>query len=108
MRNSIIAAGATTAAVVVAMTGFAGPAAAAEDQWVMPTTRGEILQTAINDVRAAAGNADLDIRFRPNVNQVVFNYSNWAVCWSSPNSGKEISQKTKRVYFGLRRLNEKC
>lgn len=108
MRKSIIAAGATTAAVVVAMTGFAGPAAAA-DQWVMPTTRGEVLQTAINDVRAAAGGAELDIRFVPrHVNQEVYNYSNWAVCGSSPSAGKNISQKTKRVVFSLRRLNEKC
>ena len=109
MRKSIIAAGATTAAVVVAMTGLAGPAAAAEDQWVMPTTRGEILQTAINDVRAAAGGAELDLRFVPrHVNQEVYNYSNWAVCASSPSAGKNISQKTKRVIFSLRRLNEKC
>ena len=108
MRKSIIAAGATTAAVVVAMTGLAGPAAAA-DQWVMPTTKGEILQTAINDVHAATGGAELNIQFVPrHVNQEVYNYSNWAVCATSPSAGKNISQKSKRVIFSLRRLNEKC
>lgn len=90
------------------MTGFAVPAAAAED-WVMPTTRGEVLQTAINDVRAAAGGAELDLRFVPrHVNQEVYNYSNWAVCATNPGVGKNISKKTKRVVFSLRRLNEKC
>ncbi|MHA0286108.1 hypothetical protein ACXYX3_06590 [Mycobacterium sp. C3-094] len=107
MRKSIIAAGATTAAVVVAMTGLAGPAAAA-DKWTMPDVRGEVLESAIKDVRSVTGDVELDLRFQPNVNQVVYNYSNWAVCATSPRRGGEISQKTKRVIFALRRLNEKC
>ena len=107
MRKCIIAAGATTAAVVVAMTGLAGPAAAA-DKWTMPDVRGEILESAIKDVQSATGEVELDLRFQPNVNQVVYNYTNWAVCATSPSRGREISQKTKRVIFALRRLNEKC
>ena len=108
MRKSIIAAGATTAVVVVAMTGLAGSAAAAE-KWTMPDVRGEILQSAINDVQSVTGDVELDLRFAPrSVNQEVYNYSNWAVCATSPSRGSEISQKTKRVYFSLRRLNEKC
>ncbi|MCG7592788.1 hypothetical protein [Mycobacterium sp. PSTR-4-N] len=107
MRKCIIAAGSTAAAVVVTMTGLAGPATAA-DQWIMPDVRGEILENAINDVRAVTGDAELDMRFQPKVNQVVYNYSNWAVCWTAPKRESQISQKTKRVYFGLRRLNEKC
>lgn len=108
MRKGIIAAGATTAAVVVAMTGFAGPAAAA-DKWVMPDVRGEVLESAIKDVRSVTGDVELDLRFVPrHVNQDVYNYSNWAVCVTSPNRGSQISQKTKRVIFSLRRLNEKC
>ncbi|RZT18912.1 hypothetical protein EV589_3174 [Mycobacterium sp. BK558] len=96
------------AAVVVAMTGLAGPAAAAE-KWVMPSVGGEILETAINDVRAVTGDVELDLRFVPrHVNQVVYNYTNWAVCTTSPRPGSEISQKSKRVIFSLRRLNEKC
>ncbi|MEH3138894.1 MAG: hypothetical protein PGN37_01690 [Mycobacterium kyogaense] len=107
MRKSVIAAGATTAAVVVAMTGLAGPASAA-DQWVMPDVRGEILESAIKDVRSVTGDAELDLRFQPSVNQVVYNYSNWAVCATSPRRDAQISQKSKRVIFAIRRLNEKC
>lgn len=96
------------AAVVVAMTGFAGPAAAA-DQWEMPDVRGEILQTAVNDVRSATGGADLVLRYIPrHVNQDVLNLTNWAVCGTNPAAGNPISQKTKRVLFSVRRPNEPC
>lgn len=96
------------AAVVVAMTGLAGPAAAA-DKWEMPDVKGEVLATALQDIRSVTGDAELDLRLVPrHVNQVVYNYTNWAVCYSSPGAGKEISQKSKRVVLSLRRLNEKC
>lgn len=96
------------AAVVVMMTGLAAPASAAE-KWTMPDVRGEVLETAIKDVRSVTGDVELDLRFVPrNVNQDVYNLTNWAVCATSPSRGSEISQKTKRVIFSLRRLNEKC
>lgn len=96
------------ATVVVAMTGLAGPASAA-DKWIMPDVRGEVLQTAVNDVQSVVGDVELDMRFVPrNVNQVVYNLTNWAVCATSPSRGSQISQKTKRVIFSLRRLNEDC
>ncbi|KGI67292.1 hypothetical protein MJO55_07170 [Mycolicibacterium rufum] len=106
MRKQMAAA-AMASTAVVASVGLAGPAAA-QDEWIMPDVRGEILETAINDVRAVTGDVELDIRLQPNVNQVVYNYSNWAVCATSPRPDREISQKTKRVIFALRRLNEKC
>lgn len=106
MRKQMVAA-AMASAAVVASVGLAGPAAA-QDEWVMPDVRGEILETAINDVRSVTGDAELDIRFQPSTNQVVYNYTNWAVCATSPRRGNEISQKTRRVIFALRRLNENC
>ena len=108
MRKYVGAAGATVAAVVVAMTGLAGPAAAA-DKWTMPDVRGETLDKAIKDVRGVTGDVELDLRFVPrSVNQEVKNFTNWAVCATSPSSAREISQTSKRVIFSLRRLNEKC
>ena len=107
MRKQMVAA-AMASAMVVASVGLAGPAGAAE-KWTMPDVRGEVLETAIRDVQAVTGDVELDLRFVPrNVNQVVYNYTNWAVCSTSPSRGSEISQKTKRVIFSLRRLNEKC
>ena len=91
MRKQMVAAG-MASAMVVASVGLAGPAAAA-DQWEMPDVRGEILQTAINDVRSVTGDVELDLRFVPrNVNQVVYNYTNWAVCSTSP-SAKSRSRR---------------
>jgi hypothetical protein len=108
MRKYVGAAGATVAAVVVAMTGLAGPASA-QDVWEMPDVRGETLDKAIKDVRGVTGDVELDLRYVPrHVNQEVTNLTNWAVCGTSPAASREISQKTKRVYFSLRRLNEKC
>ena len=96
------------ATVVVAMTGLASPASAA-DKWIMPDVRGEVLETAVKDVRAVTGDVELDLRFVPrHVNQEVYNLTNWAVCSTSPSRTREISQKTRRVIFSLRRLNEKC
>ncbi|WP_163726189.1 hypothetical protein [Mycolicibacterium psychrotolerans] len=107
MRKQMVAA-AMASAMVVASVGLAGPAAA-QDEWVMPDVRGEVLETAIKDVRSVTGDVELDLRFVPrNVNQVVYNYTNWAVCATSPSRERVISQKTKRVIFSLRRLNEDC
>lgn len=108
MRKSIIAAGATTAAVVVAMTGLAGPASAA-DQWEMPDVRTEILQSAVDQVSAASAGTKVKFRYNPrHVNQDVYNLTNWAVCFTSPKQGAEVPQTQKYVYFFVRRLNEKC
>ncbi len=106
MRKQMVAA-MMASAMTLASVGLAGPAAA-QDEWVMPDVKGEILETAINDVKSVTGDVDLDLRFQPNVNQVVYNYTNWAVCGTYPKADKDISQKTKRVIFSLRRLNEKC
>lgn len=107
MRKQMVAA-AMASAMVVASVGLAGPAAAA-DEWLMPDVQGEILQTAVNDVRAVTGDVELDLRFvTRNVNQNVYNLTNWAVCRTSPAIGNPISQKTKRVIFSVRRPNEKC
>ncbi|KMO83354.1 hypothetical protein BST22_20140 [Mycolicibacterium chubuense] len=109
MRKHMVAAVATTSAFLAAMTGLAGPAAAADDEWVMPDVRGEVLDAAVSDVQSVVGDVELDLRFVPrDYNQQVYNLTNWAVCATSPRPEGEISQETKRVIFSLRRLNEEC
>lgn len=106
MRKSSLAA--AVAAVIMIMTQLAAPAVA-QDSWEMPDVRGEVLANAVEGVRDATGDVELDLRFLPrNVNQEVLNLSNWAVCATSPARGAEISQKTRRVLFSVRRLNESC
>lgn len=108
MRKNAAAVGATIAASAIMLTGLAAPAAA-QEQWLMPDVRGEVLQSALNDVHGVTGDAELNITyFTVNVRQDVYNLTNWAVCATSPVRGKEISQKTKKVVFAVRRLNEKC
>ena len=74
----------------------------------MPNVKGEVLQTALNDIRAVTGDVELNINLIPDVNQEVLNMTNWKVCAFSPRAGNEISQKTKRVNLALKRLNDKC
>ena len=75
----------------------------------MPDVRGEVLANAVKDVQAVTGDVELDLRFLPrSVNQEVLNLTNWAVCATSPTRGADISQKSRRVLFSVRRLNESC
>lgn len=100
-------AGAAALAVFAAI-GSAGQAAAA-DQWIMPTTKGLILQRAVDAVHDVTGDAPVKFYYVPrHVNQDVINLTNWTVCSSSPGAGKVISQKSKKVTFSVRRPNEKC
>ncbi len=84
--------------------------AASTGTWTMPDVKGSILQTAVDDVRSAAGDAPIQFQFVPrHVNQVVYNLTNWAVCYTSPNADRDVSSaKKQKVILSLRRLNEKC
>ncbi|AFM16093.1 hypothetical protein Mycch_1286 [Mycolicibacterium chubuense NBB4] len=115
-RNFVVAA--ACIAFALAATGQAAPAGAddtgptGQQKWEMPDTRKLILQSALDQVRSAAGPAQLAIHYSPrHVNQVVYNLSNWAVCYTSPEPEKLVTPKPKKkqdVYFSIRRLNEKC
>lgn len=79
-----------------------------EAAWVMPEVNGLVLQQAIKAVSAVTSPVEIDFQISDEKNnQKVLNTTNWAVCAQSPSPGKNISQKTKTVYFFVKRLNEK-
>lgn len=108
MRKQFAATVAATMAVSTGLFGFAAPAAAAQEgnpgPWEMPDVRGETLQRAIDSVLSVTGDVDLDLLIlnRKDVREVI-NYTNWEVCQQNPRGGQNISQKTKRVAFAVRR-----
>lgn len=75
----------------------------------MPDVRSEKLSRAIDSVLSVTGDVDLDLRIQNRVSaQEVINYTNWEVCAQSPRGGSEISKKTKRVIFAVRRPNTRA
>lgn len=113
MMKRAIGAMVTAVAVAAGTLGAAAPAMAAQDPsganeapWEMPDVRGELLSRAIDSVLSVTGDVDLDLRVLNRINtQEVINYTNWEVCAQSPRAGSEISQKTMRVIFAVRRPN---
>lgn len=116
MTKRAIAAIATAVALTGTTLGVAAPVAAAQEPsganegpWEMPNVRGELLSRAIDSVLDVTGDVDLDLRILNRVDtQEVINYTNWEVCAQSPRAGSEISQKTMRVIFAVRRPNTRA
>lgn len=103
-----------TAAIAIASTGFAVPAAAdtsptaTATTWEMPDVRKMVLAKAFDDLRAAAP-AGVKIKtIDQNGNRDQLNLTNWIVCWVWPKQGTEVPMKSKAVSLGVSRPNEKC
>ncbi|PQP41627.1 hypothetical protein [Mycolicibacterium austroafricanum] len=112
-RNLAVAAAA--AGVFAAGIGISAPIAAAAptagETWTMGSYRGEVLQRAIDDVIANAG--EQNVRFNlydRALNQVIYNYTNWVVCAQSPRADAvvEVGAKPKQVTFALARRYVGC
>lgn len=94
--------------------GVTAPVAAAQDSetWEMPALRGEILQDAVDSVIGAAGEANVNlVIYDAELNQVVYNYTNWVVCGQSPSADKEVAinpEKPQRVSLALQRRTVGC
>ncbi|OKH74726.1 hypothetical protein EB72_15565 [Mycobacterium sp. SWH-M1] len=119
MKSTRIAAGLATVLMSVSAATVAAAAPAIADEpsaigagnpppWVMPDLRGLVLQTAIDEVYAVSGPVKLNFVFDDTKgNRDVINTTYWTVCWQSPKAGKAISQKSKYVGFGVKRLTDK-
>ncbi|MBX7450645.1 hypothetical protein GR927_21900 [Mycolicibacterium sp. 3033] len=117
MRKNAGSVGAAIAAIAIAMTGMAAPANADDGAatsagnptpWLMPNLRGLILQNAIDEVLDVSGPVKLNFVFDDTKgNRDVINTTYWTVCWQSPKAGNPISQKSKYVGFGVKRLTDK-
>lgn len=108
MRLRRLAAFATTLGILAATTGFAGPAAAAPTEWVMPDVKGMVLTQAVKTVQKVAEPTELKIKLVDNRNvQEITNYNYWSVCYTWPVAGKPISQKTKAVSLYVMRFTQK-
>ncbi|MDN4520220.1 hypothetical protein QYF68_20695 [Mycolicibacterium austroafricanum] len=112
-RNFAVAAAA--AGVFAAGVGISAPIAAAAptagETWTMGSYRGEILQRAVDDVIASAGEQNVKFSFKDRVfNQVVYNYTNWVVCGQSPAADKsvKVGAKPQTVWFSVTRPSTGC
>lgn len=93
--------------------GVTAPVAGAQDEatWEMPGLKEELLQDAVDSVIATAG--EQNIRFRIyslDMNQVIYNYTNWIVCAQAPAAEKsvEITPKPQQVTFAVKRPAAGC
>lgn len=88
--------------------GAAGPVAAAPaPEWLMPDVKGMVLANAIDEVLTVTGGAELNIvtdDTKGTREQINMTY--WVVCWQSPKAGVAISQKSKYVGLGVKRLSD--
>lgn len=112
-RNLAVAAAA--AGVFAAGIGISAPVAAAAptvgETWTMGSYRGEILQRALDDVIANAGEQNVQFNlFDRQFNQVIYNYTNWIVCGQSPSPDASVTvgEKPRRVTFALSRPSTGC
>lgn len=76
----------------------------------MPNVRNMVLQNAINEILAVTGGTELNIVTDDTKgNREQLNLTYWTVCWQSPKAGNPISQKSKYVGLGVKRLSDpKC
>jgi hypothetical protein len=94
--------------------GVTAPVAAAQDAetWEMPGLRNELLQNAVDSVIATAGEDNITFNlYDKDMNQVIYNYTNWIVCGQSPAADKEVTinpAKPQRVTFALARPASGC
>lgn len=113
-RNLAVAAAA--AGVFAAGAGISAPIAAAAptqgETWEMGSYRNEVLQRAINDVIAKAGeqNVRFNLYNRDLTSQVVLNYTNWVVCGQAPRAGTTVTvgARPRTVTFALARRYSGC
>jgi hypothetical protein len=113
-RNLAVAAAA--AGVFAAGIGISAPIAAAAptvgETWTMGSYRGEVLQRAIDDVIANAGeqNVRFNLYNRDLASQVIYNYTNWVVCGQAPRADStiEVGAKPRTVTFALARRYVGC
>ncbi|ABM12501.1 hypothetical protein [Mycolicibacterium vanbaalenii] len=112
-RNLAVAAAA--AGVFAAGIGISAPIAAAAptagETWTMGSYRGEVLQRAIDDVIANAGEQNVRFNLYDRVlNQVIYNYTNWVVCGQSPraDASVKVGEKPQTVTFALSRRSTGC
>lgn len=81
---------------------------AAVATWEMPALTGEILESAMAEVRSAANRPELEIEtidYVGNLKQL--NLTNWVVCDQYPKPGREVAESTKKVYFYVKRPSKK-
>lgn len=77
----------------------------------MGSYRGEVLQRAIDDVIATAGEQNVKFNLYDRVlNQVIYNYTNWVVCGQAPRADStiEVGAKPRTVTFALARRYVGC
>lgn len=89
----------------------AGAAPTVGDTWQMGTYRNEVLQRAIDDVIATAGEQNVRFNlYNRDLNQVIYNYTNWVVCGQSPSAGStvKVGEKPRTVTFALARRFSGC
>ncbi|OAN38104.1 hypothetical protein [Mycolicibacterium iranicum] len=94
--------------------GVTAPIATAQDSetWEMPDLEDEILQDAVDSVISAAGEDNITFNiYDRDMNQVVYNYTNWVVCGQSPSAEREVTvdpAKPQRVTLALSRRTAGC
>lgn len=94
--------------------GVTAPVAAAQDgeTWEMPALKDEVLQNAVDSVVGAAGEENIKFNiYDRDMNQVVYNYTNWVVCGQSPSAEKEVAinpAKPQTVTLALSRRSSGC
>lgn len=110
-----LAVAAAAAGLFAAGVGISAPIAAAApsagETWEMGSYRGEILQRAIDDVIANAGEQNVQFNlYDRQFNQVIYNYTNWIVCGQSPRAeaSVKVGAKPQRVTFALSRPSTGC
>ncbi|MFB1295275.1 hypothetical protein ACAG24_007165 [Mycobacterium sp. pW049] len=94
--------------------GITSPVAAAQEgeTWEMPALKEELLQDAVDSVISTAG--EENIRFNlydRDMNQVIYNYTNWIVCAQYPAAAKEVTvnpEKRQTVTLALSRPAAGC
>ncbi|MEW5811293.1 MAG: hypothetical protein AB1925_17780 [Actinomycetota bacterium] len=106
-----------TCALLPVSVGFAAPASADEppsvaiSTWDMPDVSKEVVQRAVDDIRAAAGSVQLKFAFNDTKgNRDVTNLTNWSVCWQYPEADASVRSKADKVTtitLGVKRLNDK-
>ncbi|MDA2894689.1 hypothetical protein PDG61_27520 [Mycolicibacterium sp. BiH015] len=94
--------------------GMTAPVAAAQEgeTWEMPAVKEELLQDAVDSIISAAGEENVKLApYDSELNQVIYNYTNWIVCAQSPAAEKEVTinpAKPQAVYLALKRPAAGC
>ncbi|CAN3127732.1 hypothetical protein ACNUDN_07465 [Mycobacterium sp. smrl_JER01] len=112
-RNVAVVAAA--AGLMATGVGIGAPTAAAAptvgQTWEMGRYRGEVLQNAVDDVIATAGEQNVRFNlYNRDLNQVIYNYTNWVVCGQSPSAGSTVTvgERPRTVTFALARRYVGC